>query len=110
MKITVIAFFSVLTLISLSTTITNALPKYEKRQEASLPNVNSEITEPFLPLDPTPEPITRYYNLTFSRVNLAPDGFTREVWAANGQYPGPMIRANRGDRLVINIANGLKEP
>jgi|SRR6266540_1662618 len=108
--ITITLFFKVLTLISLYTTIANALPKLEKRQDQdpSFPTFNSELTAPFKPLEATPEPITRYFNLSLSRVELAPDGFTRVVWASNGQYPGPMIRVNKGDRLVINVKNDLK--
>ncbi len=26
----------------------------------------------------------------------------------NGKFPGPLIEANRGDRLVINVTNNLK--
>lgn len=31
----------------------------------------------------------------------------RPLLVINGQYPGPLIRANRGDRLLINLKNQL---
>ncbi|RIA82765.1 Multicopper oxidase [Glomus cerebriforme] len=65
---------------------------------------------PFLPLQPTPSPITRYYELVLSRVNLAPDGFMREILSINSQYPGTMIHANKGDRLHITVRNQLGVP
>jgi FtsP/CotA-like multicopper oxidase with cupredoxin domain len=26
----------------------------------------------------------------------------------NGKFPGPVIELNRGDRLVVNVTNGLR--
>ena len=110
LKFTMISFFNVLTLILLHIKVANTLSRHENRQGQTFPSVNSKFTQSFLPLEATIEPITRYYNLTLSRVELAPDGFTRTVLASNGQYPGLMIRANKGDRLVINVQNNLQVP
>lgn len=41
-------------------------------------------------------------------MTLAPDGYSREVFAVNGQYPGPTIRANWGDTLQITVTNSLQ--
>jgi len=30
--------------------------------------------------------------------------------AINGQFPGPVIRANEGDRIIVNVTNELSEP
>jgi len=38
---------------------------------------------------------------------VAPDGFTRDAVLVNGQYPGPLIKAFKGDRLVIPTHNKL---
>jgi FtsP/CotA-like multicopper oxidase with cupredoxin domain len=27
----------------------------------------------------------------------------------NGKFPGPLIEANRGDRLIVNVTNLLRE-
>jgi FtsP/CotA-like multicopper oxidase with cupredoxin domain len=51
------------------------------------------------------------YNLRVSEFNwdLAP-GKTIEAWGFNEQVPGPVLKANVGDTLVIRITNNLKEP
>ncbi|CAG8482095.1 13529_t:CDS:2, partial [Dentiscutata heterogama] len=41
---------------------------------------------------------------------LTPDGYTRPVWTVNGQYPAPIIQANYGDRLLINVTNKFGDP
>ncbi|CAG8558802.1 570_t:CDS:2 [Diversispora eburnea] len=65
--------------------------------------------------DPLPElkessPITRYYHFELKIIKLSPDGVERKVWSVNGQYPGPLIHANKGDRLVVNVTNNLGDP
>ncbi|CAG8539615.1 8815_t:CDS:10 [Paraglomus occultum] len=44
------------------------------------------------------------------KVTLAPDGFTRQLTTVNGQYPGPTIEVNKGDRILLKINNKLGEP
>ncbi|CAJ0628695.1 14927_t:CDS:10 [Entrophospora sp. SA101] len=67
-------------------------------------------------VSPTPilkrgyEPKTNIFNFTIEKVTLAPDGFTRQLSTVNGQYPGPTIEVNKGDRIVMNINNKLGEP
>ena len=69
-------------------------------------------------------PTTRIYNLTVSEIQAAPDGkqlllpllihisdylgVVRPLLVFNGQFPGPVIEANRGDRLLINVTNNLQ--
>ncbi|CAG8442639.1 2339_t:CDS:2 [Diversispora eburnea] len=65
--------------------------------------------------DPLPKltetvPTTRYYTFELRKEKLSPDGFERTVWTVNGQYPGPLIIANKGDSLVIKVINNLGEP
>lgn len=36
-------------------------------------------------------------------------GLTSNVWAYNGQFPGPTIRANAGDQVTIQLQNHLPE-
>lgn len=31
----------------------------------------------------------------------------RTILVINGQFPGPLIRANRGDRILVNVTNSL---
>lgn len=34
-------------------------------------------------------------------------GVSRTMLLINGQYPGPLIRLNRGDRLLVNVTNQM---
>ncbi|MHA7869206.1 MAG: multicopper oxidase family protein [Salipiger thiooxidans] len=44
-------------------------------------------------------------------VQLAPDGYpASEVWAYDGQLPGPLIRARQGARLTRRLQNDLEVP
>ncbi|CAG8638596.1 12143_t:CDS:2, partial [Cetraspora pellucida] len=56
------------------------------------------------------KPKTNIFDFTIEKVTLAPDGFTRQLSTVNGQYPGPTIEANKGDRILLNIHNKLGEP
>jgi FtsP/CotA-like multicopper oxidase with cupredoxin domain len=51
------------------------------------------------------------YNLEASEFNwdIAP-GKTIEAWGFNKQLPGPVLKAEVGDTLVIHFTNNLKEP
>lgn len=51
------------------------------------------------------------YNLEVSAFNwdIAP-GKTIEAWGFNKQLPGPELRANVGDTLVVRLTNHLQEP
>lgn len=52
-------------------------------------------------------PTTRVFNFTISEIQAAPDGVIRPLLVINGQFPGPLIRVNRGDRVLVNVTNGL---
>ncbi|EXJ86620.1 hypothetical protein A1O3_03573 [Capronia epimyces CBS 606.96] len=54
--------------------------------------------------------VTRYYNFTLSRATLAPDGVQVPVIVVNGQYPGPLIEANWGDWIEVNVQNEIWGP
>jgi iron transport multicopper oxidase len=54
--------------------------------------------------------ITRPVTLNIANTQLAPDGFKRSVVVANGQYPGPLIKANKGDTLEVTVHNRLTDP
>lgn len=51
------------------------------------------------------------YNLEASKFNwdIAP-GKTIEAWGYNKQLPGPELKANVGDTLVVRLTNHLEEP
>lgn len=48
------------------------------------------------------------YTLEVQNKTLAPDGFPRPVYAINGQFPGPTVRARWGDTLRITVKNSLE--
>ncbi|PKC01889.1 hypothetical protein RhiirA5_298009 [Rhizophagus irregularis] len=72
--------------------------------------IQTDYFKPFVHLPFTNKPVTRYYQLTLKKVKLSPDGFERTVWSVNGQYPAPIIRANKGDRMIINVENKFGDP
>lgn len=45
------------------------------------------------------------WNVTW--VNAAPDGFMRPVIGINNQWPCPQIDVDMGDRLIVDVYNGL---
>jgi len=52
-----------------------------------------------------------YYELTASAFDWAiADGKIIKAWGFNHQLPGPVLRAKKGDRLVIKVKNELDEP
>ncbi|KAG0270935.1 hypothetical protein BGZ95_001345 [Linnemannia exigua] len=55
----------------------------------------------------TATPNTRYYDWTISQKTIAPDGLERPMLLVNGMFPGPLIEANTGDRIVVKVTNSL---
>ena len=54
--------------------------------------------------------VTRYYSFNVSRGIIAPDGYQKSVILINGQFPGPVIEANWGDTIQVNVYNSLIGP
>ncbi|ETW84715.1 laccase [Heterobasidion irregulare TC 32-1] len=42
--------------------------------------------------------------------NIAPDGFNRPAVLAGGMFPGPVIRATKGETFELNVFNDLTDP
>ena len=57
------------------------------------------------------QPTTRYFELTASEFewNLSEEK-TIKAWGFNNTVPGPQLRANIGDTMVIKVKNNLPEP
>ncbi|KAI9776533.1 MAG: hypothetical protein M1839_009514 [Geoglossum umbratile] len=51
--------------------------------------------------------VTRYYDFTIARGQIAPDGVQRQALLINGQFPGPIIEANWGDIIQVKVTNNL---
>ncbi|KAG2361033.1 Cupredoxin [Suillus spraguei] len=45
----------------------------------------------------------------FPATFIAPDGFPRSTTLAGGTFPGPLIKANKGDHFAINVVNKLDD-
>lgn len=45
------------------------------------------------------------WNVTW--VNASPDGYERPVIGINGEWPCPQIDVDMGDRLIVDVYNGL---
>lgn len=54
---------------------------------------------------------TRYYTLNLTEIpDGAPDGVSKRMLLINGHFPGPVIEANEGDRLVVQVNNFMTLP
>ncbi|KAF9550256.1 hypothetical protein EC957_001163 [Mortierella hygrophila] len=52
-------------------------------------------------------PTTRYYEWNISQQTIAPDGLERPMLLVNGMFPGPLVEANTGDRIVVKVTNNM---
>ncbi|KAA1466931.1 laccase 1 [Dentipellis sp. KUC8613] len=48
-------------------------------------------------------------DLHITNTELAPDGFLRDTVVAEGVFPGPIIKGNKGDNFQINVINQLND-
>lgn len=55
-------------------------------------------------------PTVRNYEFNLGYSAGSPDGFLRSVMTINNRFPGPLIEANAGDTVVINVRNSLAIP
>ncbi|KAI0393026.1 multicopper oxidase [Xylariaceae sp. FL0594] len=53
--------------------------------------------------------VTRKYEFNISRGIIAPDGYEKSVILVNGQFPGPLIEANWGDFIEVNVHNSIAD-
>ncbi|KAG9253633.1 multicopper oxidase-domain-containing protein [Emericellopsis atlantica] len=54
--------------------------------------------------------VIRRYEFTVSRGVIAPDGYQRDVLLINDQFPGPLIEANWGDTIQVQVLNNITGP
>ncbi|KAI0246639.1 laccase T2 copper depleted [Lactifluus subvellereus] len=48
-------------------------------------------------------------DLPIVNAGISPDGFLRDATLADGVFPGPLIKANKGDDFAINVINQLTD-
>ncbi|KAF7193504.1 Laccase-3 [Pseudocercospora fuligena] len=49
------------------------------------------------------------YELTIRNTTISPDGYERQGFTINGQYPGPTIYANWGDTIQVTVNNEMED-
>ncbi|KAH9963708.1 multicopper oxidase-domain-containing protein [Lactifluus volemus] len=49
------------------------------------------------------------FDLTIANAQIAPDGFPRQATLVNGEFPAPLIHANKGDDFALNVINNLQD-
>ncbi|RGP77015.1 putative multicopper oxidase [Fusarium longipes] len=54
-------------------------------------------------------PTTLVFNWTVTSGLRSPDGVQKQVYLVNEQFPGPIIEARSGDRIVVQVQNGLAD-
>ncbi|KAK9452583.1 Cupredoxin [Dipodascopsis uninucleata] len=60
--------------------------------------------------DSSADPTTREYTFVITDIEAWPDGYRRPMTVINGQFPGPLIEVNDGDRLIVHIDNQGESP
>jgi FtsP/CotA-like multicopper oxidase with cupredoxin domain len=62
-----------------------------------------------LDLDPDPRVLEVNLEARVAEVSIHP-GTTTEAWTYDGGLPGPLLRLNVGDKLIVHFTNRLPEP
>lgn len=69
------------------------------------------LVSPHVLKDLSPDPRTAEFRLTAATARLAlVPGSTTDVFAYNGQVPGPTLMVREGDRVVVHFRNALAVP
>jgi FtsP/CotA-like multicopper oxidase with cupredoxin domain len=53
--------------------------------------------------------VVRYYDWTVAKQDCAPDGVNTTCLLINGQFPGPTIEVNWGDRIQVKLTNAIED-
>ncbi|OCK94729.1 laccase-like multicopper oxidase [Cenococcum geophilum 1.58] len=68
----------------------------------------SASTSPSSPCGEMPDTgVTRTYDFHVAYQTIAPDGVQKNGITINGGFPGPLIEANWGDWIMVNVTNDL---
>ncbi|KAJ6779931.1 hypothetical protein PWT90_05352 [Aphanocladium album] len=71
--------------------------------------------EPQLAIDLQPDqhifrqPTTLTFQWNITSGNLSPDGSRKKIYLVNGEFPGPLIEARSGDRIIVHVTNSLPD-
>ncbi|WVQ72983.1 hypothetical protein IAR50_002546 [Cryptococcus sp. DSM 104548] len=80
---------------------------FSRRATTATTNTTSYVLSP--DFDTTATPTTREYTWEIATATASPDGFERQVYTINGEFPGPLIEANTGDTIRVTVTNSLDE-
>ena len=72
---------------------------------ATVENTNPYVNPPSIISN-----IGRTYNFNVARGTISPDGVNRSAILVNGQFPGPLIEANWGETITVNVHNQITGP
>lgn len=61
-------------------------------------------------VDESPEPDVVEVSLTAGVTQVTIDGKVVEAYTYNGQFPGPLLEARQGQRIIVHFTNALPEP
>lgn len=86
----------------------NGGPAHELCEQPSEWKSELEIEQP-QDLDDDPNVLEVEIEAAVREVEIL-EGVLTEMWTYNGSVPGPLLRANRGDRLIVHFTNHLPEP
>ena len=86
-------------------------PAMASAAPTAAPMRGSALASPSILRDISPDPRTVEVRLTAStgRLSLVP-GSTTDVYAYNGQMPGPTLMLREGDRVIVHFKNDLPVP
>ncbi|RDA90781.1 hypothetical protein CP533_3606 [Ophiocordyceps camponoti-saundersi (nom. inval.)] len=107
--------WTALFLLALATLLALPLLAYTRRQRLpgvvivdSHPDVEKQLAIKLHPENHAGrEPTVLTFNWTVTRALRRPDGVEKMVYLVNDLFPGPMIEARSGDRIVVDVVNGL---
>ncbi|GES87593.1 multicopper oxidase [Rhizophagus clarus] len=96
---------------SLPNTHSNSIPSEppEKITESTFSDSQFEESQPET-TKPIKIKIYKTFNLVLRNETKSPDGFSRNVYTINNQFPGPEIIVDKGDTVRINVTNYIGRP
>ena len=117
---------------TLSASTSTAASSSPSSTPTNVPSTASQVVQPWrrdtldysldMTWDLNAVPTTRVFNLSVTQIDAAPDGksllvslhcmltlegVVRPMLVFNGQFPGPLIEVNQGDRVLVNVTNLL---
>ncbi|QDS68826.1 hypothetical protein FKW77_006493 [Venturia effusa] len=98
----------VLMTISVIITFVVAVTWRSKRTTFEISSIEEDAKDPYLlhqnwNFDAPPQ--DRHFHWTITDKIINPDGVYRPMILINEQFPGPLIRVNEGDRIIVHIDN-----